>query len=109
MAENWYPVINIKTCIECGKCIEKCAHEVYNQNSSPKPEVINLNGCVDHCHGCGELCPTGSITYFGEDTGWTPPKAATDAGCGCETDCSCGCDTNGANPTAKNLNVDFLN
>ena len=75
MAKNWYPVINVATCIECGKCIERCAHGVYNKDKSPKPEVINPAGCIDHCHGCGELCPTGSITYFGEDSGWTPPNA----------------------------------
>ena len=80
MAKNWYPMINNETCIECGKCIEKCAHGVYNKDKSPKPEVINPAGCIDHCHGCGELCPTGSITYFGEDTVWTPPnvKGKTD-------------------------------
>jgi len=37
--------------------------------------VSNPNGCYDHCHGCGNICPTGAITYFGDDTGWVPPAA----------------------------------
>jgi len=108
MSKNWYPVINAETCIECGKCVNFCSHNVYDKNSPQKPEVVYPDGCVDHCHGCGGLCPTGSITYVGEDTGWTPPNTKADTGCGCGSDCSCGCDTAGAEPSAKNLTVDFL-
>jgi NAD-dependent dihydropyrimidine dehydrogenase PreA subunit len=74
MTKDWYPVIKKETCSECGKCIEKCGRGVYNKNSTKKPEIVDPEGCKDHCHGCGDLCPTGSITYFGEDTGWMPPN-----------------------------------
>ena len=126
MSKNWYPIINEETCSECGKCIAFCKHGVYDKNTGDKPVVINPEGCIDHCHGCGGLCPTGSITYAGEDTGWTPPNAAVaqedacDCGGGCscgsepepiqETSCgcadtSCGCS---AVSTQKEITIDFL-
>jgi len=74
MAKHWYPVTNTETCEECGKCVAKCSHGVYDKGSPFKPIVVFSDGCVDHCHGCGDLCPTGSITYFGENTAWTPPN-----------------------------------
>lgn len=75
MSKNWYPIINKKTCAECGKCVNKCAHGVYDKGSPKKPFVVFTSGCIDKCHGCGELCPTGSITYAGDDTGWASPSA----------------------------------
>ena len=78
MAKNWYPVINEETCIECGKCIKKCAHGVYDKNSPLKPVIVHAKGCIDGCHGCGNICPTGSITYFGENTEWMPPNLKTE-------------------------------
>jgi len=107
MSKNWYPIINEETCIECGKCVEYCSHGVYDKGS-PNPEVIYPDGCIDHCHGCGSICPTGSITYFGDDTGWTPPNAQTDTGCGCSSGCDCGCGDACAELSAKNLSIDFF-
>ena len=85
MAKKWYPVIDILTCVECGSCVAKCTHGVYDKAKAPTPVVVNPDGCVDHCHGCGNLCPQGAITYVGEDTGWTPPNGKHEAstGCGC--------------------------
>ena len=98
MAQNWYPVINTETCIECGKCIDKCTHGVYDRNQPQKPVVVYPDGCIDQCHGCGNLCPTGSITYQsghenqnqkyeGGEPIMTNPKTTTD--CGCNADCGC--------------------
>ncbi len=75
MARTWYPVIDYSNCIECGSCITKCSHGVYDKAKAPSPVVKEPVGCVDHCHGCGDLCPVGAITYVGDDTGWTPPGA----------------------------------
>ena len=85
MAKKWYPVIDILTCMECGSCVNKCSHGVYDKEKFPVPIVVNPDGCVDHCHGCGNLCPQGAITYVGDDTGWTPPngKGEQTTGCGC--------------------------
>lgn len=90
MAKTWYPVVDYAICIECGTCVSKCPHGVYDVSKSPSPVVINPLECVDHCHGCGNRCPVGAITYVGEDTGWTPPKgnpSKTDSGCSCGGEC----------------------
>ncbi len=89
MAKKWYPVIDYAVCKECGACIKKCSHGVYDASKAPSPVVRNPESCVDHCHGCGSLCPAGAITYVGEDTGWTPPKGARGNadGCGCSGAC----------------------
>ena len=51
-AKNWYPVIDILTCMECGTCVNFCPHGVYDKQKSPVPVVVNPDGCIDHCHGC---------------------------------------------------------
>ncbi|MBQ8143279.1 MAG: 4Fe-4S ferredoxin [Butyricicoccus sp.] len=76
MAKNWYPVVDETLCVQCGRCIKLCAgnkHFCYDVDRAPVPVVVQPENCVDHCHGCGTLCPQGAITYFGEDTKWTPP------------------------------------
>ena len=76
MAKNWYPVVDYSVCTECGTCVSKCPHDVYDTKKAPTPVVTRPDSCVDHCHGCGNRCPAGAITYVGEDTGWTPPNGA---------------------------------
>jgi ferredoxin len=34
MAKNWYPMINEESCVECGSCVEKCTHGVYDKSVS---------------------------------------------------------------------------
>lgn len=65
MSKKYYPVINYETCIECGACVEKCSHGVYEKNTL-KPNVIFPEGCIDGCHGCQNLCTTASIDYVGD-------------------------------------------
>ena len=81
--KKWYPVIDILSCMESGSCVSKCSHGVYDKERFPVPVVVYPDGCVDHCHGCGNLCPQGAITYVGEDTGWTPPNGKPAAASGC--------------------------
>jgi len=100
MAKLWYPVIDYLKCEECGSCLAKCTHGVYDKSKAPSPVVINPVGCIDHCHGCGNLCPQGAITYVGEDTGWNPPNGNRQ-----EVEESCACCSN---TDKKQLNVDFL-
>lgn len=66
MSKIWYPVIDYSNCSECGACVNKCTHEVYNKTKAPKPIVVYPEGCIDGCHGCGNLCPQNAITYVGE-------------------------------------------
>lgn len=88
MAKTWYPVIDYLTCAECGACISKCPHGVYDLAKAQSPFVLHPQACIDHCHSCGNRCPVGAITYVGDDTGWTPPNGAPVAEDSC---CSCGC------------------
>ncbi|MBC8016653.1 MAG: 4Fe-4S ferredoxin [Sporomusaceae bacterium] len=92
MSTNWYPEIDDVNCAECGICIAKCSQGVYDVEKTPIPIVINGDGCVTGCHGCGSICPNGAITYVGDDTGWTPPnsKDNNDDLCGCGCGCDCG-------------------
>lgn len=88
MVKIWYPVVDIGSCKECGACVSKCTHGVYNKEKAPVPVVINPDNCVYQCHGCGKLCPQGAITYVGDDTGWIPPawkdkEADSSKGCCC--------------------------
>jgi NAD-dependent dihydropyrimidine dehydrogenase PreA subunit len=74
MAKIWYPVIDYSKCRECGSCVKKCGHGVYDPVKAPSPVVVHPESCIDHCHGCGNLCPQGAITYVGDNTGWFPPN-----------------------------------
>ncbi|MCT4631541.1 MAG: 4Fe-4S binding protein [Firmicutes bacterium] len=78
MSKNWYPVISQEECTECGSCVEKCSHGVYEVGVK-KPIIVNPDECVDGCRGCQNICPSGAISYFG-DTGQEV------SACGC---CSC--------------------
>lgn len=101
MAKNWYPVIDYLTCIECGTCVSKCPHNVYDKAKAPSPVVRRLEDCIDHCHGCGNRCPVGAITYVGDDTGWTPPNGSQESE---KTCCSCGCES----ASEKKIVVEYL-
>lgn len=80
MSKNWYPIINYDNCIECGSCIKKCSYGVYDKAKAPTPVVVFPEGCVQGCHGCGNLCPAEAITYYG-DNGKGKPSV-----CGCSRD-----------------------
>lgn len=90
MAKSWYPVIDYIVCKECGICIKKCPHSVFDAEKSPTPVVSHPEACVDRCHNCGNQCPVGAVTYVGDDTGWMPPKGtrtADKACCSCKNKC----------------------
>lgn len=101
MAKTWYPVVDYMKCTECGACISKCPHGVYDTAKAPSPMVQNPEACIDHCHGCGNRCPVGAITYVGDDTGWTPPNGEKEPEASC---CSCGC----GEASEKKIVVEYL-
>lgn len=91
MAKTWYPVIDYSTCIECGTCVAMCPHGVYDKAKLPSPVVKRPEACVNHCHGCGNRCPVGAITYIGENTSWKPKNGAQttkESGCACSRECT---------------------
>ncbi len=100
MAKNWYPVIDYLVCMECGTCVTFCPHGVYDETKSLSPVVLHPEKCMDHCHGCGNKCPAGAITYVGDDTGWAPPQGKKRE----EIGSSCCC---GTEPTKK-IFVEYL-
>lgn len=100
MGKAWYPVIDYLECAECGACVKKCSHRVYDATKAPTPVIANPEACVEHCHGCGNLCPQGAITYIGEDSDWVPPHGAVQEQA--ESCCCC------SGMAAKQLTVDFL-
>lgn len=121
MAERWYPVIDYAGCIKCGKCINQCTHGVFDSSKAPLPVVIRPENCVNHCHGCGNLCPTGAIVYAGDDTGWTPPcnvekdtliikeeSAGCSCGCGSSGCSSSECDSSECDSSGKTVQIDYL-
>ena len=119
MAKTWYPVIDYTQCAECGSCVKKCTHGVYHIVKAPVPVVVKPDACIDHCHGCGNICPSGAITYLGEDTGWVPPHGhpaaqAENSGCGCDNATACadgnegGCACDDGAPAGKTVAIDYL-
>lgn len=80
MSKNWYPVIDYTNCAECGTCIDKCKHGVYDQPKFPTPVVIYTEGCIEGCRGCSNLCPNGAITYVGD-------MGSNYSGCSCGDNC----------------------
>jgi len=89
MSKNWYPMINYEDCIECGACIEKCSHGVYDESKAPVPHVINQDNCVEGCTGCGSLCPVEAITYFGDNGDIQRSGCCSGDECGCSGGCDC--------------------
>ena len=101
MAKMWYPVIDILECAECGTCVGKCPHGVYDKEKAPVPVFFHPENCIDHCHGCGNLCPHGAITYVGDDTGWKPPHGEEKE---TNEDMCCCCGT----PVGKKAVIEYL-
>lgn len=80
MSKNWYPVIDYVNCVECGTCMNKCNHGVYDQTKFPTPIVIYKEGCIEGCKGCGNLCPNNAIEYVGD-------KSNNNFSCSCGGNC----------------------
>lgn len=82
MSKTWYPIIDYVKCTGCKVCYNKCSHGVYELDKDEFPKVVNPEGCVHLCTGCGSICPSEAIEYFGD-------SKSKDDGCGC----SCCCDS----------------
>ena len=60
MAKTWYPVIDYLTCVECGTCVAKCPHGVFDTAKAPSPIVKNpeLNEAAATKHTINVLLAT---------------------------------------------------
>jgi len=62
----WYPMIDYRKCVSCGKCVEYCKLGTFafeEKNGKKRPVVKNPNNCVVLCSGCDSICPSGAITH----------------------------------------------
>ena len=59
----YYPALNVALALISALTV------FMTKKIAPSPIVSNPDGCIDHCHGCGNKCPVGAITYVGDDTG----------------------------------------
>ena len=62
----WYPIIDYRKCINCGKCVEYCtlgAYEFKEEHGARRPVVKNPYNCVVLCTGCESQCPVGAIHH----------------------------------------------
>ena len=62
----WYPTIDYKKCIKCGKCVDYCklgAYELEEKEGKKKPVVRNPYNCVVLCAGCDSICTAGAISH----------------------------------------------
>ena len=66
MSSSWYPIVDEEKCVGCKACFNKCSRGVYVWENE-RPKVANPVGCCQGCHGCGNLCLVGAISYFGEN------------------------------------------
>ncbi len=68
MAKSWYPVNRLFQLHRVRHLFHPSVpHQVYDMKKAPVPVVLNPASCIDHCHGCGNRCPVGAITYVGDD------------------------------------------
>ncbi|HHV57309.1 MAG TPA: 4Fe-4S binding protein [Firmicutes bacterium] len=58
--------INAKWCKGCGICVKFCPPQVLKLGPQKKPEVTNLEQCLD-CHLCELRCPDLAIAVLEEE------------------------------------------
>ena len=62
----WFPKIDYRRCVNCGKCAEYCklgAYEFEEKDGEWKTVVKNPFNCVVLCTGCDSVCPEGAISH----------------------------------------------
>jgi NAD-dependent dihydropyrimidine dehydrogenase PreA subunit len=62
----WYPTIDYKKCVGCGKCVDYCklgTYEFDQKNGKQTSVVKNPYNCVVLCTGCDDVCPEGAISH----------------------------------------------
>lgn len=65
----WRPTVDPDTCIGCQLCYVTCGRAVYEMVDGIAVEADPMN-CAVGCTTCGNICPTGAITFPPMDAVW---------------------------------------
>ncbi len=65
----WLPTVDAEACIGCQLCYLTCGRGVYEIQDQVAVAVSAME-CVVGCSTCGNVCPTGAITFPSLDTVW---------------------------------------
>jgi len=65
----WRPTVDPDGCIGCQLCYITCGRDVYEMQDGIAVEVDPMN-CAVGCSTCGNICPTGAITFPSMDAVW---------------------------------------
>jgi NAD-dependent dihydropyrimidine dehydrogenase PreA subunit len=65
----WRPTVDDEACIGCQLCYVTCGRAVYELHDGVAEAVDPMN-CVVGCTTCGNICPTGAITFPELDSIW---------------------------------------
>jgi len=65
----WRPSVDDEACIGCQLCYITCGRAVYEMHDGVAEAVDPMN-CVVGCTTCGNICPTGAITFPALDSIW---------------------------------------
>ncbi len=60
--DAWYPVLDKKRCIECGKCHDFCLFGVYAVEDK-RVRVAQPQNCKNSCPACARMCPNRAIIF----------------------------------------------
>lgn len=65
----WKPTVDAEACIGCQLCYVTCGRGVYEIRDSVAVPVAAME-CMVGCSTCGNVCPTGAITFPALDMIW---------------------------------------
>jgi NAD-dependent dihydropyrimidine dehydrogenase PreA subunit len=65
----WLPTVDADACIGCQLCYITCGRAVYEMHDNVAVAVAAME-CVVGCSTCGNVCPTGAITFPNLDSVW---------------------------------------
>lgn len=60
--DAWFPVLDKKRCIECGKCHDFCLFGVYAIENK-RVGVVQPQNCKNNCPACARVCPRQAIIF----------------------------------------------